>query len=121
MSLNTKSNNIDDEWSSFLTNPNAFDEYYDDINAFDSEDIISPNTNIIYEGEAPKPTDIYISTKSKIAYLEEPIDLKLFWNIPIIPYYIPKNGVIKKQIKINSKTKEELEEIQERLQKEIYF
>ncbi len=124
MSLNTKSNNIDDEWSSFLTNPSAFDEYYDDINAFDNNDNNSSgqqNSGIIYEGDAPEPTEIYISTKSKIAYLEQPIDLKLFWNIPVIPYHIPKNGVIKKQIKINSKTKEELEEIQERLQSEPYF
>jgi TATA-box binding protein (TBP) (component of TFIID and TFIIIB) len=45
----------------------------------------------------------------------------MFWDIPIIPYATPKNGVIKKQIKFNSKTPEELAEIQERLTKEIYF
>jgi hypothetical protein len=69
----------------------------------------------------PEPSDIYISTKSKIAYLTDPIDLKIFWDIPIIPYATAKNGVIKKQIKFNSKTLEELNIIQERLQTELYY
>ena len=69
----------------------------------------------------PEPSDIYISTKSKIAYLTDPIDLKIFWDIPVIPYATAKNGVIKKQIKFNSKTPEELNIIQERLQKELYY
>jgi len=47
--------------------------------------------------------------------------LRIFWDIPIIPYATPKNGVIKKQIKINSKSQEELDDIQSRLQKELYF
>lgn len=69
----------------------------------------------------PEPSDIYISTKSKIAYLTDPIDLKIFWDIPVIPYATAKNGVIKKQIKFNSKTPEELNIIQERLQAELYY
>ena len=69
----------------------------------------------------PEPSDIYISTKSKIAYLTDPIDLKIFWDIPIIPYATTKNGVIKKQIKFNSKTPEELNIIQERLQTQLYY
>ena len=69
----------------------------------------------------PEPSDIYISTKSKIAYLTDPIDLKIFWDIPVIPYATAKNGVIKKQIKFNSKTPEELNIIQERLQTELYY
>lgn len=67
----------------------------------------------------PEPTDIYISTKSKIAYLTQPVDLNIFWDIPVISYCNPQNGVIKKQIKINSKSHEELEFVQQRLQKEI--
>ena len=53
--------------------------------------------------------------------MTEPVDLRIFWDIPVIPYATPKNGVIKKQIKINSKSQEELDEIQARLQKELYF
>ena len=32
MTLNQKINNIDDEWSSFLSNPSTFDEYYEETN-----------------------------------------------------------------------------------------
>jgi hypothetical protein len=71
--------------------------------------------------DAPEPSDIYISTKSKIAYLTEPVDLSIFWEIPVISYATPSNGVIKKQIKINSKSQEELDDIDKRLQKELYY
>jgi hypothetical protein len=70
--------------------------------------------------DAPEPSDIYISTKSKIAYLTEPVDLRIFWEIPVISYATPSNGVIKKQIKINSKSQEELDDINQRLEKELY-
>jgi hypothetical protein len=68
----------------------------------------------------PEPSEIYVSTKSKIAYLVQPVDLSIFWDIPIIPYATPQNGVIKKQIKLNSKTQEELEFVQGRLKTELY-
>ena len=65
---------------------------------------------------APTCGDIYISTKTKIAYLNKQIVLdNVFWNIPIIPYHLPKEGVIKKQMKFNSSTKEELDKIQEKV------
>ena len=120
MSLTT---NIDDEWSNFLTHKYDDDSSVEDNNLYDefNENNDELNSTNIFEGEPPEPTDIYISTKSKIAYLKQPIDLKIFWDIPIISYSTPKNGVIKKQIKFNSKTPEELEDIQERLKKELYF
>ena len=118
-------NNIDDEWSSFLTNKYNDDE--DSIseneetndNLFSSQDINVENNT--FDIQPPEPSDIYISTKSKIAYLENPIDLRIFWEIPIISYSMPTNGVIKKQIKLNSKTPEELSDIQEILKNELYF
>jgi hypothetical protein len=65
---------------------------------------------------APTCGDIYISTKTKIAYLNKQVVLdEVFWNIPIIPYHLPKEGVIKKQMKFNSSTKEELDKIQEKV------
>ena len=123
MALNI-TNNIDDEWSNFLTNKyeeessdtennNLQDEFNED-----SEELNSTN---ITECQIPEPTDIYISTKSKIAYLTKPVDLKIFWDIPVMSYSTPQNGVIKKQIKINSKTPEELELVQHRLEKELYY
>jgi hypothetical protein len=124
--------NMDDEWSNFLSNTyeeasdddadidenENLDNYHDEFNKEDTK----LNSTIIFDGNhIPEPTNIYISTKSKIAYLEEPIDLKIFWDIPVIPYASPINGVIKKQIKFNSKTAEELAFIQERLKKELYY
>jgi LysM repeat protein len=71
---------------------------------------------------APKATNIYISTKTKIAYLDRIIDLKkIFWDVPVIPYAKPCNGVIKKQMKFNLASQEELTFIQDKLQSETYF
>ena len=119
--------NIDDEWDNFINyNNNANNcenNYYDNLDEDEDncEDIVEVKPSEFLNIDAPIPSDIYISTKSKIAYLEQPVELKMFWDIPIIPYATPKNGVIKKQIKFNSKTADELEEIQEKLKKEIYF
>ena len=45
----------------------------------------------------------------------------LFWQVPVIPYAKPCNGVVKKQIKFNTSTPEELKFIQDKLQYETYF
>ena len=75
---------------------------------------INPTSNII-----PKCSDIYISTKTKIAYLNQPIDLyNIYWNIPINNYYENKEGFIKKEIKFNSSTQEELNLVQDKLKNE---
>lgn len=115
--------NIDEEWSSFLTQKYENNIYTDDANtSLDEFNNLKQTLNSPeFVGEVPEPSDIYISTQSKIAYLEHPIDLEIFWNIPIIPYATPNNGVIKKQIKINSNTPNELGTIQELLKKELYY
>ena len=60
----------------------------------------------------PKCSPLNISTKTKISYLNYPIDLKkVFWAIPLIKYHEPLVGVIKKQMKFNSLTPEEVDEI----------
>ena len=124
--------NIDDEWANFISKnykddssdcENNSSEFNADTEEFEIE-IEKPSSNKHsnkFGKVAPEPTPIYISTKSKIAYLQDPIDLSMFWNIPVIPYGTPSNGVIKKQIKFNSKSAEELNIIQQRLQKEIYY
>lgn len=67
--------------------------------------------------EAPKCGELHISTKTKVLYLNCPIDtVKTFWNVPLIDYWRPIEGVIKKQTKITSFSQEELEASQERLQ-----
>ena len=64
-----------------------------------------------------KCEDLYISTKTKVLFLNQEIDIhNIFWNIPVIDYWRPMDGVVKKQIKIVSKTIEEYEEYKKRLE-----
>jgi TATA-box binding protein (TBP) (component of TFIID and TFIIIB) len=80
------------------------------------------NKDIGLEKKIPIASDIYISTKTKIAYLNTSIDLKkLFWDIPIIQYNEAKDGIIKKQMKFNIKNEEELNYIKEKLLNERYY
>jgi hypothetical protein len=66
--------------------------------------------------------ELYISTKTKVLYLNQAIDIhRIFWLIPIIEYWRPKEGVIKKQMKIVSKSKEEYEEYQKKLENIYYY
>jgi hypothetical protein len=72
-------------------------------------------------GGAPVPTPIYISTKTYIAFLTHRIDLKeVFWRLPIIRYTDPTTGIIKKQIKFNSASADEVADITERVSKCLY-
>jgi TATA-box binding protein (TBP) (component of TFIID and TFIIIB) len=120
---------IDIEWEKFISSNND-DISCDGDEELDIDDILEDYSNDFVSADifsdidsvAPKATDMYISTKTKIAYLNSKIDLKkMFWDIPIIPYYRPTNGVIKKQMKFNSFEKEELELIQNKLKDEPYF
>ena len=65
--------------------------------------------------------DIYISTKTKIGYLNlTNIDLNdLFWKLPILEYHIPKNGILKKSFKINCNSKEEVVELENKIKLNI--
>jgi hypothetical protein len=64
--------------------------------------------------KVPVCSPIYISTKTKISYLNTQIDIKkTFWDIPVMPYSKMCEGVVKKQIKFSSISKEELAEIEE--------
>jgi hypothetical protein len=102
--------NIDDDWESFLQN-----DY-----ELEMENVVEkvPNISGIIDGNnIPKCSDIYISTKTKISYLNKNnINIKdIFWKIPILNYSIPKNGVIKKQIKYSSTSPEEVQYIEDQL------
>ena len=111
--------NIDDEWADFISAGYNEDEEENDIIG-ENDEVVSADISTELQ-ETPKASPIYISTKTKIAYLNTAIDLKtMFWFIPVIPYATPCNGVVKEQIKFNSTTVDELNEIQEKLKKEIY-
>lgn len=119
---------INEEWKNFISSGKEDDDISDDelldLNSFiqKDEELISSNLSFDFNSETPKASNIYISTKTKLGYLNKTIDLnKVFWEIPVIPYAKPANGVIKKQKKFNSLTMEELDYIKEKLKKENYF
>lgn len=98
MSTNDSMLDLDDAWESFC------DGDYDPTAVINK----APSAS----ADVPKCTPIYISTKTKISYLNHPIDLKdTFWKIPVTQYHVPKEGVIKKQMKFNSTTQAELDEV----------
>ena len=131
-STKNSSSNIEDEWMNFISNDYDENEMEDEDLPDDLEDMneiikktgeaLSANLNFEYNQETPKANEIYISTKTKIAYLNQHIDLReVFWKIPVLPYTKPSNGVIKKQMKFNSTTIEDYQLIQDLIQKELYY
>ena len=108
---------IDEEWERFVTQdstPEAKDVVSSSLDEKDTDRVDTP--------ECPKASDIYISTKSKIAYLTESIDLHTtFWKLHVIPYTEARNGIVKKQMKFNSTSQEEVDAISKNLEQENYF
>jgi hypothetical protein len=124
----TTSMNIDQQWESFMSSggvncgDSSDDEEIQEIIKQTSEEFLSANLTSDLSSEAPMSSNIYISTKTKIAYLNVPIDLNnIFWKIPVMSYADATDGVIKKQMKFNLATNEELLFIQEKLSFEKYF
>ena len=116
-----RKNTIDQEWDDFMKSTSYTSQYQNFYTEEEKEiplPLSRPSTMEeprTYTGLCPKATDIYISTKTKIAFLNTTIDLKeIFWKIPVIEYGQPIHGVIKKQMKFNSLHQEELMDIEER-------
>ena len=102
----------DDAWLNFCDTGELEDN---------SDDNMEIKSAINHSEKVPKSTSIYISTKTKIAYLNKPIDLKeCFWKINVMSYSTPSEGVIKKQMKFNFIDEEDVLSIQDKLNKEKY-
>ena len=89
-----------------------------------SMDRLGPNTYDTFIPNVITPTcdELYISTKTKVLFLNQEIDIsRIFWNIPILEYWKPQTGVIKKQMKIVSKTPEEYEETRQKMVREYCY
>ena len=105
---------IDSDWESFI-----------DPNFTIGEEQISQQEEKPFQKSVPLCSDLYVSTQTKIVFLQNEkveniiLDLNtLFWNIQVQDYKIPKEGVIKKQIKLTSTTEEELNMIEAQIEKE---
>lgn len=109
--------NIDDAWEKFLQNGliNENEEQ-------EEEKLKKKNENKKENDDEninPKVSDIYISTKTLIVYLNTTIDLyDIFWKIKLIDYFRLEPGIIKKQMKFNFRNKEELNLIKEKMKNE---
>ena len=111
---------IDDEWENFMLGKpdkrNRDDENEGDYEDNDNDEVIIP--------DIPQCRDLYISTKTKKPFLniDDKIDiLTLFWKIPVIEYWTPIEGIVKKQMKIVCKTEAETAELEQRRTTEYYF
>jgi TATA-box binding protein (TBP) (component of TFIID and TFIIIB) len=93
---------LDAEWDDFMINGDNTD--YTNENVFPSKSF------------KPEFTDIYISTQTKIGFLDSAVDLEeIFWKLPIIDYKDAKTGIIKKIIKSNSQTEKEVVKLEENI------
>jgi len=119
-------NDVDAEWMKYISNGET-NNSSDAESADDCCDVENHSESLLQFGNdklktTPIATPIYISTKTKLAYLTMPILLKeTFWSIPVISYGTPQNGVIKKQMKFNSLIQEEYEDVVNRLKHEIHY
>ena len=110
---------IDNEWMNFLQSQN--DDVKNIPNIKTTVQIANCLDDVI-QMSAPECEDLYISTKTKVLYLNMPIDIqRIFWLIPITEYWKQTECVIKKQMKIVSNTKEEYEEYRRKLEGVYYY
>jgi hypothetical protein len=113
-----QSEEVDLEWEAFL---NA---QTDDNSETDPPPADNSSENLKDDIQPPLPhcEDLYISTKTKVLYLNVPIDINtVFWDIPTVQYWKPVEGVIKKQIKIVNNTPEEYERYIKKIENIPYY
>ena len=104
-------NNVDDEWLSYLSQ------------SCEGTEPIKPKMSIgPILTDIPKCEELYISTTTKVIFLNRPVDIaNVFWEIPIIDFWLPKIGIIKKQMKMVAHTPDEYEEYRKKLQYINYY
>ena len=119
-------NTLDDEWIQFLKQ-NGIDMAYTKEPIEEQDDdqeeeeivdnVMSRGTGGVKEiKEVTHEYELSISTKTEKLFLNCAIDIDdIFWKIPLVEYWRPDVGVIKKQMKIVSKTIEDYEIYKERL------
>jgi len=106
---------VDDEWLQFITGNNVSCGFpsISCNKSMKKEPLAKSNATSMennIENPVPLCDELYISTKTKVLFLNQEIDIyNIFWKIPVIEYCSATNGVIKKQMKIVSRTPEEFE------------
>ncbi len=104
--INKTDMDLDDEWDSYLANETVTRDVEPKPDSVDSLEF----------------SELYISTKTKVLFVNQPIDINnVFWEIPITEYWKLEAGVIKKQMKIVSKDAAEYEDLKKRLTDVGYY
>ena len=102
---------IDDEWDRYC-NDN------DNDNVFENSNLETSNDDSI----VPTCEELYISTTTKVLYLNMPIDIDtIFWKLPVINYGNANIWIVKKQMKIVSKTPEDYENYKSHIKECCYY
>ena len=98
---------LEAEWQKFIAADLNNDDYENIDNSLSQTAV--ENTRVKKDRVVPSSTELKISTKSKIMYLNQKFDLEsLFWKLKIINYDEEKEGIIKKQMKFNFQKPEEV-------------
>ena len=110
--------NIDQEWMEFFANNDATRGL--GISSADPMRAAHPAATApqVHIDQLGLSADykLSVSTKTKILFLTRPVDIyRVFWNIPVIQYWVAHPGVVKKQMKVVSKTVRDLAEYHSRL------
>ena len=114
--------NIDNAWDSFLTNDEPTENINIDSETSYFENKVEKNVSEKHIVNIPKCSDLHISTKTKIAHLNQKIDLNnVFWKLPVIEFFKPECGIIKKQMKVSSLNKSELDSLLDKITNEKRF
>ena len=111
---------VDVEWNNFLLQLNDQKDSSHFIyqpspeSNIDSEEITQESSS---EYQRKDCEDLYISTQTKIFYLNVPsLNVEsIFWNLPIMEYGLPQQGIIKKQMRMIFKSPEEYEVYAEKI------
>ena len=116
---------LDSEWCEFLSN--SYTQQNDQC-VMDIENTAIQNSNTkMSELSIEEPihtnihkkieikNNIYISTKTKIGFLNNEIDIyNVFWYIPIHHYYSKNEGIIKKEIKLTHLNERQSKDIEKK-------
>lgn len=113
---------VDDEWSRYLLSMQqstnlTLNNISNQLNK-DIEVAASAKETAATSIPPPPPlcTDLNISTQTKVLFLNKQLDVEdIYWKIPIVDYWRPEGGVLKKTVKIVSLTKDAVTALETRL------
>lgn len=114
--------NIDNAWDSFNLDDKDTEIDINSEKVYFESSVENKVSEKMKATEIPKCSDLHISTKTKIAHLNQSIDLNnIFWNLPVVEFYKPVTGIIKKQMKVSCINKGELETLMNKIDNEKRF